>query len=169
MTDLSASQGARALPNADKSVREAGVADLAGILELERSGFAAAEQWSEDSWRSELAEAAMTVLIIGKDRPLGVIALRAAGNDVELDRIVVHPAARRTGIARSLINFALDRLHDADEMILEVRSGNAAAIALYRSFGFAELITRADYYGPGRDAVIMKLNLQDHRAGGVPA
>ncbi|HEY9290675.1 MAG TPA: GNAT family N-acetyltransferase, partial [Microlunatus sp.] len=69
-------------------------------------------------------------------------------------------------LARRLIDTALGKIEadGAEEMILEVWSGNAAAIALYRSFGFIELITRRDYYGPGRDAVIMKLSLQDHRA-----
>ncbi|WP_168207409.1 GNAT family N-acetyltransferase [Microlunatus elymi] len=152
-----------AQPRSDNSVRAATVADLAALLELERAGFPVLEQWSEQSWRSELTEPALQVLIIGTDPLLGAIALRIAGDDVELDRIVVHPRARRSGIARTLINNALDGHRAAEKMILEVWTGNAAAIALYRSFGFTELINRRDYYGPGRDAVIMSLPIQDHR------
>jgi ribosomal protein S18 acetylase RimI-like enzyme len=37
-----------------------------------------------------------------------------------------------------------------------VRADNAAAIALYRAYGFEQLAVRGDYYGPGRDAMIMR-------------
>jgi ribosomal-protein-alanine N-acetyltransferase len=47
-------------------------------------------------------------------------------------------------------------------MYLEVRPSNAAARALYRAEGFAEVGLRRDYYpaaGGREDAVIMELRL----------
>ncbi|HEY9294708.1 MAG TPA: GNAT family N-acetyltransferase, partial [Microlunatus sp.] len=110
MTDLSHARRTAGQPGPEHSARQAAEADLGGILELERVGFADADQWSEDSWRSELTEPSLQVMIIGTDRPLGVIALRTAGDSVELDRIVVRPDARRQGLARRLINTALGKI-----------------------------------------------------------
>ena len=43
----------------------------------------------------------------------------------------------------------------AGRALLEVRFDNAAAIALYRTFGFETMTVRRDYYGPGVDAWVM--------------
>ena len=40
-------------------------------------------------------------------------------------------------------------------ILLEVREANRAAIALYRAFEFRDEGKRADYYGPGQDALLM--------------
>jgi ribosomal protein S18 acetylase RimI-like enzyme len=40
-------------------------------------------------------------------------------------------------------------------MLLEVDPGNRPAVDLYRGLGFTELTERPDYYGPGRNALIM--------------
>jgi ribosomal-protein-alanine N-acetyltransferase len=41
--------------------------------------------------------------------------------------------------------------------MLEVRSDNGPAIALYDRFGFERISSRTDYYGPSVDALIMRL------------
>jgi len=41
--------------------------------------------------------------------------------------------------------------------MLEVEWTNLAAIALYQRLGFEQLRVRRDYYGQGRDALILKL------------
>ena len=45
---------------------------------------------------------------------------------------------------------------DCREVLLEVRADGVEAIALYRSEGFEVIARRADYYGPGEDALIMR-------------
>ena len=46
--------------------------------------------------------------------------------------------------------------------MLEVDYDNEAAIALYQRLGFEQLTARRDYYGPGQDALILKLyDLED--------
>ena len=44
-------------------------------------------------------------------------------------------------------------------VLLEVREDNAAARHLYDRLGFEQVAVRRGYYGPGRDAVVMRLRL----------
>lgn len=63
--------------------------------------------------------------------------------------IAVDPGAQRLGVGRLLLTSALayQRAQGARCVRLEVRPGNAAAIALYRSLGFAEAGTAHDTQG----------------------
>ena len=68
------------------------------------------------------------------------------------------PAYRRRGVAAKLIsvfeNFA--RGNKLAFLTLEVRPSNAAAIALYKGFGFEEVGRRKNYYDlPKEDALIL--------------
>lgn len=47
----------------------------------------------------------------------------------------------------------------APRMVLETATTNHAAIALWKKHGYRELVTIADYYGPGRDAFEMEKRL----------
>jgi ribosomal-protein-alanine N-acetyltransferase len=57
-----------------------------------------------------------------------------------------------------LLQDCLDRAQAAglERAWLEVRTGNAAAIALYRRFGFVEAGCRKKYYADGADALVME-------------
>jgi len=62
------------------------------------------------------------------------------------------------GIGRALLNFSLDTLarEGIGRVYLEVRESNHAAIALYRSAGFAPLHRLASYYGQGHHGLRMR-------------
>ncbi len=45
------------------------------------------------------------------------------------------------------------------DLFLEVRVGNAAAIALYRAFAFEQVTIRKRYYPDGEDALVMHRRL----------
>lgn len=80
----------------------------------------------------------------------------------ELESVGVAPAARRSGLGRSLSAtvIAWGRERGATEVTLEVRAANAAAIALYIQLGFREIAQRARYYSaPEDDAILMRLTL----------
>jgi ribosomal-protein-alanine N-acetyltransferase len=79
----------------------------------------------------------------------------AAEDPVDLLRIAVSPAERRTGIGGQLTTAALRRCAGRT-VLLEVAAGNESAGMLYRSFGFAEISRRRGYYAGGEDAVIMR-------------
>lgn len=74
--------------------------------------------------------------------PVGTVALMENGNgSFELAKMAVHPNVRKRGIGRMLmqhcIDYALSRRKS--EVILESNTKQAAALRLYRSFGFAEV------------------------------
>lgn len=119
-------------------------------------------RWSEAAWAEEIASPRGRVLIEpGPHGPLGVIAFSLAGDTADLNRVIVAPAARRGGVARRLVLAGLTWAADAgaSQVMLEVEAGNTAARALYAHVGFVALATRANYYGPGRDALVMALPL----------
>lgn len=133
--------------------------DLPAVLALERAGFAPAEQWSERSWAGELLGEGRTVLLARAEQVVGIIALRTTGELADLHRLVVAPSRRRTGIGAALTRAGLDAVRrlGAQAVVLEVDYANEPAIALYQRMGFEQLTVRRSYYGPGRDALILKL------------
>jgi ribosomal-protein-alanine N-acetyltransferase len=78
----------------------------------------------------------------------GFTLCRSAGPEVELLLIAVHPEQRGNGTGRALVQMACRdaQLRGAEEIFLEVRENNAAALALYRQAGFFEIGRRPNYY-----------------------
>jgi len=71
--------------------------------------------------------------------------------------IAVMPQYRRKGVARALINKALEGMqyYKAKQCFLEVRVTNDAAISLYKKLGFEITRTINGYYSDGEDAYVM--------------
>ena len=101
--------------------------------------------------------------------PLGFTLCRLISPEAELLLIGVAPAVRRRGVARALLAAAAAdaRSRDATTLFLEVRDGNAAALALYRAAGYAVIGRRRDYYrgsaGARFDAITLQAALGDFR------
>lgn len=139
--------------------------DLTGLLELEALGFDAAQRWSEQSWRAELVAADRLVLVSrGDERIEAVACFSVLGDTAELLRVIVHPAVRRRGWARRLLNAGKQwaQAAGAERMLLEVRHDNAAALEVYAVAGFAPIAQRRDYYGTGQHGVVMEARLPRH-------
>jgi ribosomal-protein-alanine N-acetyltransferase len=145
--------------NPEISILPARLDDLNAIMLLERSGFPAAEQWSERSWQGELLGERRTILIARAQRPVGVISIKTLGEVADVHRIVVEPRSRRRGIGTDLVREGLEivRQLGVREVILDVAYHNEPAIGLYQQLGFEQLSARRDYYGPGQHALILKL------------
>lgn len=151
-------------------------ADLDALLELERVSFAGEDRWSAQSWRAELAESESAAArlrhhVIGWREPGGQLIACAGfsviAEDAELLRIMTHPQHRRRGLAAMLLNAGLEwaTVHQAARMLLEVEADNLPAIGLYESFSFVQLARRSDYYGAGRDALILARELNFEGSG----
>ena len=79
----------------------------------------------------------------------------------EILRIGTHPNYRRQGLASQLINqlkkIVVDRDvegNSAEQVLLEVRADNVAAIALYEKMGFHTIYRRKDYYKESSNTLI---------------
>lgn len=78
--------------------------------------------------------------------------------DIEIEAIVVKLSYQRQGIGSILLdyifNFACN--NKINNIFLEVRKSNFAAISLYKKFGFKEISVRKNYYKNNEDALILK-------------
>ena len=99
-------------------------------------------------------------LAAGKVAGFAVASIVAG--QAELESIVVASDAQRRGLGRRIFSTLIHELKKtgAELLVLEVRDSNAAALAFYRSLGFAETGRRSRYYvDPVEDAVLMALRL----------
>ena len=130
---------------------------LEGIAELERTCFS--HPWSVDMLAEELYNETASFLVAeGEDGSvLGYAGLHVVLAEGYIDNVAVDPAYRRQGIADALIDtFVRFGAAKLAFLTLEVRAGNAPAIALYEKHGFYEVGRRKDYYDdPKEDAILM--------------
>lgn len=85
------------------------------------------------------------------DESLPVSAYAVSGRDarqVFLQRLAVHPAARRQGLAAALVNdcLAWATRWRAERVMVNTHTTNTAALELYRSLGFERLTERLHVY-----------------------
>ena len=83
--------------------------------------------------------------------------------EIEILNLAVKKSCRRKNIATELFSALFDyaKAENAERLTLEVRPSNAAAVALYRKFGFALDGFRKNYYAhPKEDAALMSLRLR---------
>ena len=75
--------------------------------------------------------------------------------------IAVLPQSRRKGVAKALINKALEgmRYYKAKQCFLEVRVTNDVAVSLYKKLGFEITRTLNGYYSDGEDAYVMTIKI----------
>lgn len=103
--------------------------DLARLGELRAAGLEAAYLTLAQTAENEgLFDGTVTVAVLD-----GEVQGFAAVCDGELTWLYVHPAAQRRGIGRALLRRAID----AGALTAEVLVGNAPALQLYLSEGFA--------------------------------
>lgn len=144
-------------------VRTACDRDIPALLTLERAAFGAAA-WGEAAVRAELTGVPETRYLIvaeGRGTVLGYAALMVVGGTGDVLRVAVAPGRRRLGIGRRLTSelMAQARRRGCATVLLEVGADNEAARELYVGMGFAVVADRLDYYGAGRDALVMSRSL----------
>lgn len=126
------------------------------LAELEKLCFA--DPWSAQALRDELSNPCARFLVALCDGQIaGYIGCHLVAGEGFVTNIAVFPAYRRRGVARRLLQSAMALPLTC--LFLEVRASNVAAIALYRSLGFAEDGRRPRFYShPTEDAVLYSYN-----------
>ena len=132
---------------------------LEELEKLERICFS--RPWSRKMLAEEL-ENQCAAFLVAQDsvtgQVMGYAGLLVMADEGYITNVAVFPEFRRQGVAAKLIavfeNFA--RGNKLAFLTLEVRPSNAAAIALYKGFGFEEVGRRKNYYDlPKEDALIL--------------
>lgn len=132
--------------------------DIPAVVALEAASFETG--WSATAFARELTQNAMARYLVLEEggRLVGFAGLWLMVDEAHVVTVAVDPPERGRGfgklLVRGLIALAVER--DMELATLEVRVSNAAARALYGSFGFYEVGMRHKYYQDnGEDAVIM--------------
>lgn len=122
--------------------------------------------WSADDFARLLATPGTAALLaLDGEEPAGLALTRVAADECELLTICTMPSMRGRGLARALLGASLTAAcaGGAATCFLDVAEDNQAALALYYSFGFAQVGRRANYYrraGSGVAALVLALDLQ---------
>lgn len=115
-------------------------ADLAPLLDLDRAAFGPRWRLDRPGLEEALAvtpRAELLIVPVGR-RPVGYAVVGGGGPFAYLQRIAVHPDARRGGVGRALLRHSLHlgRRWGARAMLLNTQPDNLPAARLYRSEGF---------------------------------
>jgi len=142
----------------DEPVISAGIAHAAVMAAIHQAAFPPAEHWDAAAIIATLAMPG----VLGLVAPDGGMALaRVAADEAELLTLAVVPHARRRGLGGTLLRAAMRQsaISGAQRMFLEVKDGNAAALALYTRAGFAVIASRRQYYPDGASALVLRASL----------
>ena len=127
------------------------VSAITELLALTIGGTQRPEQvqaWIDDPNRVVLVDHKMRGVILGT----------SVGGEAEISDVAVTPEHRRTGIGgvsiRAFISAPSWRRRAVG--VLEVRTSNSAAIALYQGEGFCVVGRRDGYYEDGEDALVLR-------------
>jgi [ribosomal protein S18]-alanine N-acetyltransferase len=133
-------------------------ADLDAVLRIEREVHT--HPWTPGNFSDALRSKYQCKVFEADGVMLGYALLMLAVDESELLDIAIDAGHQRQGWGRKLLDemMVLARHFGMRRMVLEVRAGNKAAIALYRKAGFGDIGLRRDYYQAqnGReDAILM--------------
>jgi [ribosomal protein S18]-alanine N-acetyltransferase len=135
--------------------------DAARCAELEKQLFDGDDPWPARAFVAELeAKHIHYVAARADDKLVGYGGIARLGRrrpfEYEIHTIGVDAAYQGQGIGRQLLT-ALLEYADGGTVLLEVRTDNGAAIALYESVGFVNVGLRRRYYrASGADAYTMR-------------
>jgi ribosomal protein S18 acetylase RimI-like enzyme len=135
------------IPVPARRSRRARRGDRPAVLEVDALSFDSF--WKLDARSLEDARRATPAArfrVIGARRSPSVDGYAITGRAAQhgyLQRIAVHPEARRRGIGRDLVGDALRWLarHDTQHVVVNTQEANDAALALYEACGFRRMPT----------------------------
>ena len=133
--------------------------DIEPVHRLESELFTV-DPWSIEQFWSELAQQSRAYAVaVDGERIIGYAGAFLLAPDSDVQTIAVSPRDQGRGVGAILLTWLIEQAvaQGCRQMLLEVRSDNVPAIAMYERFGFVRISVRRDYYERGVDAVIMRL------------
>ncbi len=150
------------LPRVD--LRPMAEGDLARVAALERESYPF--PWSEGIFHDCLRVGYVCrVVELGFDL-VGYGVMSTGAGEAHVLNLCVREAMRGRGIGRTLLRHLIELAvtAGAQDLFLEVRPSNLAAVRLYHSLGFVQVGVRRGYYqavGGREDATALRLDLRD--------
>lgn len=149
-------------------MREMTDADVDEVFAIEQA--VQAYPWTRGNFSDSLANGYLCRVDETEEGIRGYAILMPAVDEAELLTIGVAAAQQRKGLGHVMLGemLALARERNMRRVFLEVRPSNTAAIALYRSAGFAAVGVRRGYYqntNGSEDALVMACDLAGDEHG----
>ncbi len=135
---------------------------VAQIAQLEKICFP--DPWDARSVASELKNPlSLWLVALDGDTVAGYVGSQTVCGETDMINVAFHPDYRLQGMARQLIENLIEKLkaQGSHWLMLEVRSSNGDARALYEKLGFQQVGLRKNYYrNPKEDALILRKEWQ---------
>lgn len=146
------------------AIRPAVLSDCEGLYAVEVDCFSI--PWSKESIEADLAagERALYYVIEVAGEIIGYAGAWLVADEGQITNIAVKKAFRREGYGAILTRKIQKELfkRGAEEIFLEVRLSNVAALELYRRLGFTVKGIRKNYYQePVEDAYVMSVSKEE--------
>lgn len=119
-------------------------------------------RWTPAKIRRQIRDADTMVLVASREGLVAGFAVMRFGDDqAHLFLLAVQPEFRRTGIGRSMMAWLEKSCRTAgiQQIRLEVRASNRAALMFYWKLGYRYLARIAGYYDRREAAVVMARSL----------
>ena len=144
------------------AIRRMSMEDVATVHTIDTLSFSL--PWPENSYRFELTGNPVSRCWVAESegRLAAMLVLWLIVDEAHIATIATHPDFRRQGIGEQLLIATLQsaREEGARRAFLEVRSGNMAAQAMYKKYGFVVAGIRPRYYKDNNEDAIL-MNLED--------
>lgn len=132
--------------------------DLPAVLRIENAVHA--YPWTRGNFSDALRSAYTCKILESDGTMMGYAVMMMGVDEAELLNIAIDAAQQRKGMGRRLLEAMLSLARQAGmrRLVLEVRTSNLPAIALYGACGFRGIGLRRNYYpakGGREDALLM--------------
>lgn len=135
--------------------------DIPQVIDIEQDVFS--DPWPKRVFLDDLySEYSYPFVVECENTMAGYAILWMGYKEGHLTNIAVAKKFQRKSIAKRLLKYILELAAELglEQVLLEVRPSNAAAISLYETFGFSRLAIRKNYYhSPVEDCLVMVKSL----------
>ena len=136
--------------------------DIPTLVVLDKQYFPYSP-WSVAQFKEEFAGIPYTrffEVAISDNQIVGYAGVFAPGpaSVADILTVTVIDGFRRKGIAKRLIADieGYCQTKGSNAIMLEVATDNSSAISLYENLGYSQISIRSNYYGSGKDALVMQ-------------
>ena len=129
--------------------------EVAAACAIERANLCTC--WSEDAIKQTKGSDSIRYLVAKDEKIVGICSFALVFGEGQLLNIAVMDEYRRLGVGSMLLKAAIDiaKSKNAEQFSLEVEADNESAIAFYKKHHFDIAGRRKNFYGNGRDALVM--------------